>query len=633
MRRFLTLVPSAILLVSCGGGGGDDGGSPPPTYTVSATVSGLQAGAALVLANNGANNTPVSANGSIAFSTPLASGGAYSVTVATQPTGATCTVTNGSGTIGNANVNVAVACALNSYTVGGTVSGLLAGNSVTLRNNAANDTIVNSNGAFTFSSSVLSGSGYAVTVSTQPPGQDCAVTNGSGTIAGSNVTNAAVTCSALSYSVRVTVSGPPSVAGLVVRNNGGDNIAISNGGTYSFATPVASGSPYAVTLLSTPAGQTCFVSDGSGTVRDGDVNVAVTCPWHIAYVANLGEGPVNSAIGNVAAYYIDATTGALSPVAGSPFGAGVVPGDVKIDPTGRFVYVVNRGTVSAYSIDATSGALTEIAGSPFASGSGNMVINPAGPFAYVAGGVDEVFGHAIDTATGALTALAGSPFTGLGAPFVRQIGALAVDPSGEFAYVGIDGGGLTSSANVATASIDPSTGALTQTSMVLDTGRGELASITVDPTGRFVYSTDYRFINVVASVRGYTRDGVTGALTPMPGSPFASPTFPWSFVIGPGGEFAYVPALDEIWVYEIDGVSGALTPISGSPFAAPGQGGSAGFTQTATNLAIDPTGAFALTVRDTNIAVHRIDGTSGALTAISGGPFAVGTKPVAIAIN
>ena len=50
----------------------------------------------------------VAANGSFTFATQLACGAAYSVTVQTDPSGQTCTVANGSGTVGSANVtNVA----------------------------------------------------------------------------------------------------------------------------------------------------------------------------------------------------------------------------------------------------------------------------------------------------------------------------------------------------------------------------------------------------------------------------------------------------------------------------------------------------------------------------------------------
>lgn len=98
-------------LFGCGGGGGV-GAPPAPTYTIGGTVSGLT-GSGLILQNNGGNNLAIS-NGAFSFTTALATGAAYVVTVLTPPTGPsqTCTVvTNGSGTVGAANVtNVAVLC-------------------------------------------------------------------------------------------------------------------------------------------------------------------------------------------------------------------------------------------------------------------------------------------------------------------------------------------------------------------------------------------------------------------------------------------------------------------------------------------------------------------------------------------
>ena len=91
--------------------------------------------------------------------------------------------------------NVAVTCANNTYSVGGTVSGLV-GNSVTLSLNGTESLPVASNGSFTFSTMLAGGAAYAVTVQTQPtsPPEVCTVTNGSGTIAGANVTSVQVTC-------------------------------------------------------------------------------------------------------------------------------------------------------------------------------------------------------------------------------------------------------------------------------------------------------------------------------------------------------------------------------------------------------------------------------------------------------
>ena len=70
------------------------------SYTIGGTVSGLSG--TVVLNDNGGDNLTVTANGSFAFPTQLASGAAYAVTVKTQPSGQTCTVSSGTGTVGSA---------------------------------------------------------------------------------------------------------------------------------------------------------------------------------------------------------------------------------------------------------------------------------------------------------------------------------------------------------------------------------------------------------------------------------------------------------------------------------------------------------------------------------------------------
>ena len=82
-----------------------------------------------------------------------------------------------------------------SYTVGGTISGLHGGTSLVLQNNGADDLTAVANGPFTFATALASGSTYKVTVRSQPWGQQCVVTNGSGTIAAADVTDVKVSCS------------------------------------------------------------------------------------------------------------------------------------------------------------------------------------------------------------------------------------------------------------------------------------------------------------------------------------------------------------------------------------------------------------------------------------------------------
>jgi 6-phosphogluconolactonase (cycloisomerase 2 family) len=248
-------------------------------FTLGGTVTGLT-GTGLVLAN-GAATLGITANGTFTFPTPLATGTAYAVAVQTQPTGQTCSVANGSGTIGTASVsNVAVTCAAippGSRTIGGTVSGL-AGTGLVLQNNGGNSLAVAGNGGFTFSTALTVGATYAVTVLTQPssPTQTCAVTNGSGTVGALNITNVTVACTTVGFAVNANVSGLTGT-GLLLQNNGGNNLAVNGNGTFAFTTLVATGSPYNVTVFSQPTGQTCSVTGGSGTMGSAAVTVGVTC--------------------------------------------------------------------------------------------------------------------------------------------------------------------------------------------------------------------------------------------------------------------------------------------------------------------------------------------------------------------
>jgi hypothetical protein len=250
------------------------------TYTIGGTVSGLNASTSVTLLNNGGNSLTVSANGSFTFTTALASGKTYSVTVGTQPTGETCTVTNGSGTVGSANVtNVAVVCAgAKTFTIGGTVSGLISGRSVTLLDNGGNSLTVAANGSFTFTTALAGGATYAVTVGTQPSGETCTVTNGSGTVGSANVTNVAVACTANTYTIGGTVSGLSASTSVKLLENGGNSLTVSANGSFTFTTAIASGATYSVTVGTEPTGETCTVTNGSGTVGSANVtNVTVAC--------------------------------------------------------------------------------------------------------------------------------------------------------------------------------------------------------------------------------------------------------------------------------------------------------------------------------------------------------------------
>jgi hypothetical protein len=127
--------------------------SPPPvTYTIGGMVAGLS-GTGLVLQNNGGNNLSVTANGSFTFTTAVANGAAYAVTVFTQPTSPAqnCVVTSGSGNASANVTNVQVTCTTttaSTFTIGGTVTNLV-GSGLVLQDNGGDNLSVTANGSFT----------------------------------------------------------------------------------------------------------------------------------------------------------------------------------------------------------------------------------------------------------------------------------------------------------------------------------------------------------------------------------------------------------------------------------------------------------------------------------------------------
>jgi hypothetical protein len=86
------------------------------------------------------------------------------------------------------------ALAAGPFTVGGTVTGLSVGDSITLLDNGGDDLTLNTNGTFTFATPLADGQTYSVTLYTTSGQVACTFTNGSGTISGANVTNVAVSC-------------------------------------------------------------------------------------------------------------------------------------------------------------------------------------------------------------------------------------------------------------------------------------------------------------------------------------------------------------------------------------------------------------------------------------------------------
>jgi len=274
--RFTVL--SALFVTLTGCAATEDSSSGSSSYELKVSVSGLQQGKNVVLSSGQSTATNVftenealgiTTDGTYSFGS-FTSGTSYNITVLQQPVSQTCTVTSGESSL-SAITTVAVACTSESYTISGTVVGMLSGQSVTLQNNSGDNLTVSSNTSFSFTTKVASGATYLVTVLTQPTGQTCTPNLNSGVVS-DNVSDVSIICSYTVYTVSGNVSGLSGT--LVLQNNYGSDQTLTSDGSFSFR--VASSAKYNVRVKTQPNGK-CTVSNGSGTVGADVDNVSVGC--------------------------------------------------------------------------------------------------------------------------------------------------------------------------------------------------------------------------------------------------------------------------------------------------------------------------------------------------------------------
>ena len=169
----------------------------------------------------------------------------------------------------------------------------------------------------------------------------------------------------------------------------------------------------------------------------GLLTETATSPFHpaggdVGSLAVVGEFLVASASADaVAVYSINAASGDLTPVSGSPFPIGRAPTQVTIHPSGKFVYAITYGPapgfseppmISALTIDASTGSVAVAPGSPAGIGTGTpsseiipapprLAVTPSGNLLYARSVTyDSIFGYRVDLTSGSLAAIDGSPF-------------------------------------------------------------------------------------------------------------------------------------------------------------------------------------------------------------------------------
>jgi uncharacterized repeat protein (TIGR03803 family) len=268
-----------LALAGCEGRDKATGGNAgaPSGVTIGGTLSGLASGEAVVLEMNGGDPQTVSAGGHFAFAA-IALNSSYSVTIASAPAGQTCTVTGGKGTATAAIVaDVTVTCTDQTYTVGGGVRGLTTSGLV-LANGTDRLTVAANATSFKMPTAVAYTSRYALTVQTQPAFATCTVANGSGTMGAKPVTNIAVTCAPVTFTVGGTISGLGNTRGLVLANGSDRLTVLPNATTFTMPAGVAIGANYNITIHTHPPLESCSVTNGAGPMAAAAItNVAVVC--------------------------------------------------------------------------------------------------------------------------------------------------------------------------------------------------------------------------------------------------------------------------------------------------------------------------------------------------------------------
>ncbi len=307
-------------------------------------------------------------------------------------------------------------------------------------------------------------------------------------------TKAAASAPAMSYSIKVAVSGL-TTGTLVLQNNGADNLSLTSSGSATFATQLATGANYSVSLLSVPSSINCVVSGGTGTVSAPNVSsIAVDCVPHwgtkqmgVTGADTVGVSVATDASGNV--YVAGQTNGNLD-------------GNMLSGTTDFFVTKYNSGGVKQFTQQLGATGVNTYGNSVATDASGNFYV--AG---YATGGLDG------NTLTGTSDFFVTKYDSSGVKQFTRQLGvtgvntfgySVATDASGNVyvsgeTFGGLDGNTLSGmgSGDFFVTKYDSSGAKLFTRQLGAAVGETIAVSVATDTSGNFY-------------VAGYTESGLDG---------------------------------------------------------------------------------------------------------------------------
>jgi 6-phosphogluconolactonase (cycloisomerase 2 family) len=343
--------------------------------------------------------------------------------------------------------------------------------------------------------------------------------------------------------------------------------------------------------------------------------------------------PVSTTTSVVSAFAKDATNGNLTPTIPPAAADHLEGGLLAVDAKGRFVFVLNSTTsrISMYAIDPESGNLDEVQGSPFAASVvGNysqaptspscLAVEPSGQFLYVGynfgniSGMGAINAFQIDAAD--LTLLPLPVFSTWDIPSSPL--ALLASPDGRFLYAALGMNRATGAAGSETLvyQIDPASGQLDLNGLAgnaQDLGR----SAALDPKGRFFYEGWGQIVGHIDSALISPADGT--ATIGVSTLTLDSGQRPTALLAESSGKFLYVQETTGVATYSIDSGTGALTLV---------QPPSQLFSFHTGQAVADPLGPYLYVVANGGVRAFQVDSQAGALAELLNSPFSTGENGV-----
>jgi 6-phosphogluconolactonase len=290
--------------------------------------------------------------------------------------------------------------------------------------------------------------------------------------------------------------------------------------------------------------------------------------------------------------------------------------------TGDYLYVGNGNNtfIAGFGV-SSAGALSVLASSPYNNGvaAQSLTVNPANTFLY-AGTTNGIYLYAINSDGSITVQNSGNSVAQDVVPTAMQ-----VDSTGGFLLAAGIGTSIGAQA-IGIYSIDPTTGLLTAVTgspLPLYTGTATTPTV-VTPTAMLITpNNSYVYVSLGPLGVQVLTLGSGGALStgtaPTYLSPLSTSTSPADYGLASNSSSTF------LFVAEINtglrefsiGTAGALNAVSGSPYAV-GTG--------PTGVLLDPTGSYVYVANkgSNNISAFTLTAASGKLTAVAGSPFSSG---------